>query len=616
MRGSNHVEILHSVGSRGASFRLVRTVGALALLWSAGACALVGVSADPPAPAEAPAALDAPPIRDGVSRAEEAMLVAELVMEGEALLADGNASGAAERARAVEARYAEADGSSLALWLLARAARELEEWDESLSAIERFADILPEADPRFAEAKLLGAELIRESGAPGWVEALFEVPPEAEPHVLEQVDEVAAAWARQMETFVLRDLVVEAPRHPRILPVFLVELSIRRHLAGDEAESRRLAEEAMGLAPGEEMASRATAVLEGRVDEELVVSAVLGAVLPESGSPAVRQLAQEIRDGIEVALVVNESNGGFPAQLSFMDDGGDPSRVSQAIATLEQDGVVGVVGPLMDPLVGPAGQARSNSIVILSPTARMLPEGSEGLFSLTGVDPEAGRVLAEAVLDQGVRNVVVLHASSPEVSAEARWFSEAFQAGGGSITRTLSYSPGAASIQGPLQQVVQIRPDGLVLFVPQDDIPRLGPQIAYYGVDDLPNLRLFAGESWSSEPILEGMSTRHTDGFISVSARTSTGDFGPGWDAFVVAYEEHFRRTLRSPMPALGYDAARLLLTAARLGGGTPEGTRRALEEIDDFPGATGQLSVRDGRIQRSYVPVRLEGGRMIPLAP
>ena len=603
-------------GGRIARYRPLRALGTVGLLWSLGACALVGVTADPPAPPAAPAVLEAPPIREGLRDVEEAMTVAELVTEGESLLAEGDPAGAAARAREVEVSYPEAEGSSLALWLLARASRELEDWDEGITAIDRFAEILPEEDNRFGEAMLLRAELRRDAGAPGGVEALFEIPPDAGPEVLERADEVAAAWGREMDTAVLRDLVREAPPHPRILPVFLVELSVRRQLAGAEGEARQLAEEALELSPGEGMASRATAVLEGRVEDELAVSAVLGAILPESGSPSVRQLSREIRDGIEVALVVDEGNSASPARLSFVDDAGDASRVAQAISNMEQDGVVGIVGPLLDPLVEAAGQARSGSLVILSPTARMLPEGADGLFSLTAVDPEAGRALAELVIDQGVRSVVVIHASSPEMAAEARWFREAFESSGGSIRQTFSYEPGAASIQAPLREVVRTRPSGLVLLMPQDDIPRLAPQIAYYGVDDLPDLRLFGGESWSSESILDGVPPRHTDGVFSVTSRSGSGEFGPGWDGFVVAYEEHFRRTLRSPMPALGYDAARLLLTAARLGGGTPEGTRRALEEMENFPGATGLLSVRDGRIQRVYVPVRLQDRRMIPLSP
>jgi ABC-type branched-subunit amino acid transport system substrate-binding protein len=97
---------------------------------------------------------------------------------------------------------------------------------------------------------------------------------------------------------------------------------------------------------------------------------------------------------------------------------------------------------------------------------------------------------------------------------------------------------------------------------------------------------------------------------------TPGGDHGPGWEEFVQAYEEHFQRSLRSPTPALGYDAARLLIEANRRGDGTPEGTLRALERIRDFPGATGLLSIVDGRIQRTYLPVRIDARRLIPILP
>ncbi|MEX0979598.1 MAG: hypothetical protein WDZ89_00795, partial [Gemmatimonadota bacterium] len=76
-----------------------------------------------------------------------------------------------------------------------------------------------------------------------------------------------------------------------------------------------------------------------------------------------------------------------------------------------------------------------------------------------------------------------------------------------------------------------------------------------------------------------------------------------------------FQKSLVSRVPALGYDAAGLLLEAFRRSGArTPGELREALENVRDFPGATGTLSIIDGSIVREHTLVRLENRRMIPL--
>jgi ABC-type branched-subunit amino acid transport system substrate-binding protein len=246
----------------------------------------------------------------------------------------------------------------------------------------------------------------------------------------------------------------------------------------------------------------------------------------------------------------------------------------------------------------------------------MVPYAGPGVYSLTGVDPEAGRALAALVIQRGIRQIVLLHPASAEILEEVRWFREAFVASGGAITRTLSYPVGTTSLAAPLGEIVNLAPRGLVLILSQEDVETLAPQLSFYGVRAIEDLAVFGNEAWVSQGVLQVVPARHTEGVLSVTTWIAEGEFGPGWNAFVRDYEDHFRRTLRSPVPALGFDAARLLLQAARAGGGTPAGTLRAFQEIRDFQGATGVLSVVDGTVRRSYVPVRIENRRLIPLNP
>jgi ABC-type branched-subunit amino acid transport system substrate-binding protein len=104
---------------------------------------------------------------------------------------------------------------------------------------------------------------------------------------------------------------------------------------------------------------------------------------------------------------------------------------------------------------------------------------------------------------------------------------------------------------------------------------------------------------------------------VIAAAATIPGVPTLGQTRFVEAYEAQFRRTLRSPIPALGYDAALLLLESIRATGArTPADLARGLASIVDLPGATGTLSIRDGRIVRRHRLVRFQDGVLVPLEP
>jgi branched-chain amino acid transport system substrate-binding protein len=564
-----------------------------------------------PVEMEGPALEDGPPEVDAARVAE----AARLLVEGEQALEAGDAELALERVGEVERGFAGVPGTARALAVRARAHLLQEAWPEAEEAAQRYVARFPEAAPEAQEGLLLLVRSRFEGRLDGGFEALFRIRADAPEATLDRAEEVAMDAAERLELPVLRDLVREAPPHPRLLPAFQVELAIRRALMGDLAGSRELARAALELEPGPRVAERARALEEGRVDALEREAVAMGAILSEGGPPSLRALSGEIRSGVEVALAEAEVSG-LPVRFQVLDDGASLDRVARHVEELERAGAAALLGPLEDDGLAAAARARRGTLPLLSPTARRVPAGAPHAFSLTGVDPAASRTLARAALEIGVRQVVVLHPRTEEMEEEAAYFRSAFEEGGGRILRTLVYPPGTTSFQEPFAEVVRIRPQGLVLILPPDEVGLIGPQVAFYGVDDLEDLVILGNDVWSSEGVLQSVSPRHTEGVVTVTARVDGSRFGPAWETFVERYEQQFQRTLRSPVPALGYDAARLLLQASREGGGTPEGTARALETIREFPGATGLLSIEDGRIQRRYTPVRIQDREPVPLRP
>lgn len=250
---------------------------------------------------------------------------------------------------------------------------------------------------------------------------------------------------------------------------------------------------------------------------------------------------------------------------------------------------------------------------MISPTSRIVPEGVDGVYTIAGADPEALRVLADMVWRDGHRQIAVFHRRGAEDEMEFRWFRDAFEAQGGQILRTWSYAPGTTTFDEPLQAIANLRPRALLVLIPPEDVELVAPQLAFYGVDDIEDLQIYGGSAWSTEGVLMGVPVRHTDGVRTVTAHLGPG-YGPAWPRFVAAYETHFQRTLRSPVPGLGWDAARLLLEAAALAGPSPAEVARGLTLLREVQGATGTFSFRNGRISRSYTAVRIENRTLLPL--
>ena len=85
---------------------------------------------------------------------------------------------------------------------------------------------------------------------------------------------------------------------------------------------------------------------------------------------------------------------------------------------------------------------------------------------------------------------------------------------------------------------------------------------------------------------------------------------------FREAYEDLFQQTLRTELPAYGYDAAALILRALQEQPRGREGLMEALNRIENFPGATGRLSVSGGRIVREPHLVRILNHELIYISP
>jgi branched-chain amino acid transport system substrate-binding protein len=509
----------------------------------------------------------------------------------------------------IEAEYAATSASVPALWIHARAARANGNLEGSLEAAQRFRTYLPDGDERIAEVTLLEGDVL---------------------HALGRTVEAVAAWLPAPGEFVSDEALVRVADHVEgltqselrrlvsseegLVAPILAEFAFRQYTLGADASGRAYATLALDAGATGRAQLLAEAVLAGDLSEFSVVPRI-GAILPTSGSPRLRQFATGIQEGIQVAFQMFGQPVGnrTAAELVVRDSGGDIVGARIAFSEIEASEVLGVIGPLQDGALSEISGRVQGAVAVISPTSSVIPEGSTGVYSLSGADPGGARALARYAISSDLYTAVVVYPKSSDGMYEARAFSEAFQSAGGLMLGEISYPTGATFFEEQLRQAEALLPDVLVLPLPARDVELMAPQVTFFGLDSL-EIRVLGTAGWSQEAMLSRVDTRHTNGVVTASPQPAGGEW-EGYQRFVEAYEASYQRTLPDLVPALGFDAAGLLLEGIRRGASTPDDLLDTLEAMPGFSGATGRLFIDDGRIVREHFVGCLQDRRVLNLA-
>lgn len=367
---------------------------------------------------------------------------------------------------------------------------------------------------------------------------------------------------------------------------------------------------------------------------------ILGAVLPRSGNPALERYAELVLEGVRLALEEFMAEEGREAELVLLDDAGDPARAGELVRELEAAGAVGAIGPLLSAsLETAAAQRGSAGFPLVSPTASELPPGP-GLYTLNATGISGAQALAAYAARSGIRSAATLYPLTMDSRRQAEAFAEAARAVGMQVVAEVPYDSGATSFAAVIRRVRETAPEALFVPAPARDVRQLAPQLAFYwlqaaalqdtlgsdtaGADSIlgemprgvrePEVLVLGGQAWASDEVLRTVAPRILEGVVAALPLYKPGE-GHGWERFVERYENTYRRTLDNPYPGLGYDAARLLLEAAkRAETPTAEAISVTLRGIRDLPGATGILVVDGGLIERRPWLVRIQAGELVPL--
>jgi branched-chain amino acid transport system substrate-binding protein len=385
------------------------------------------------------------------------------------------------------------------------------------------------------------------------------------------------------------------------------------HATRDHQAALEMAERYAGLLPpGSSDALPALALADSaRAALDDAAPVIIGAILPQSGSPYLRQYADQVLEGIRLAAQRDSASGGRPIELIVLDDAGDPALAAAQLRELERRGAVAVVGPLLGPALAAAAQARSDSgLVLISPTAPSAGMGLANVYSLAAADTRGAEALAAYAARTGLDRIAMLYPRTRQSQADA--FAATLARLGGHVVAAVPYDSGTTTFGAQLREIADSAPQALFVPAPERDVRQIAPQIAFYGLSQL-GVQVLGTEAWASEEVRRLVDRRYLDGVI---ATTPLHKLSPesGWSAFTQRYESTYRRTLNSELPALGYDAVQLLLQALGPDRPAPDELARRVAGLADLRGATGILSIRDGGVTRRPFLVRIEAGELIPL--
>jgi branched-chain amino acid transport system substrate-binding protein len=324
-----------------------------------------------------------------------------------------------------------------------------------------------------------------------------------------------------------------------------------------------------------------------------------------------QQYGALVRQGVDIALAEHAQGDGPAVELVVADDAGDAANAARALAELESGDVVAVIGPLLEQALAAAANARATpDLALISPTAPAGPQAVNA-FALNTEDTRGAETLAQFAVRRGHTRIGLLYPRTEDFRRLAQAFRSALQAAGGTLAVDVGYDPNTTTFAQPMERLRTAGVD--VVYAPATEriIRQLAPQFEYYG---LGAVQILGSDGWTTDEVLRMVPARNLEGVVATTPLLRTSD-AVAWDRFVGLYEAAHRRTLDTPYPALGYDAARLVLDAIqRSGGRRPGDVARALASTTDFRGATGVLSLTGGAVTRRPFLVQIRSGRLTPL--
>ena len=418
------------------------------------------------------------------------------------------------------------------------------------------------------------------------------------------------------------------------------------------AKARSAFQEVVAMAPGTELAERASTLITQIDSRSRVNSTMIGAVLPLSGKQA--SVGYRALRGLQLGLGIYGSGKKTSIfRLAVIDSEGNPDIARRGIERLVvEDNAVAVVGGLLSRTASAeASKAQEFGIpVIMMGQKAGLTEIGEFVFrnALTS-QMQAERLASVAVENLGLKRFAILFPNDPYGTEFANFFWDAVRLRGGQVTAVQSYDPKETDFRSNVQRLVgnyyaddrtdeyklryrqyleknpkrSARSGGIptdeilppvvdfdALFIPDSAraAGQIAPMLAYNDVD---NLRLLGTNLWNNANFVS-RGQKFVENAVFVDG-LYTGDRSFQASQFVREFKEVFGEE-PGMIEAQAYDSGLLLRQMVATGASSRIDLQEKLASVKAFPGAFGPLDMSSTReLQRPISVLTVKNAKLQP---
>lgn len=327
-------------------------------------------------------------------------------------------------------------------------------------------------------------------------------------------------------------------------------------------------------------------------------------------------LGQSSHRGTLLAIEsINAAGGvlGRPLELITEDTQSKAGESGTAVRKLiTRDKVVALLGEVASSRsleAAPVAQRAKVPMITPASTNPKVTEVGDYIFRVCFIDPFQGPVMAKFALNslKAKRIGLLVSASSAYSVGLAKFFKDAYVAGGGTIVAEQKYQEGDKDFKA---QLTAIRAAGVdAIFNP--GYYNEGALMVKQARDLAITVPMFGADSWEAQALIE-LGGKAIEGAFLCS-HYSPDDPSPRVREFVAAYKRRWGADASPDSNAsLGYDSALVLADAInRAGSADRAKIRDALAATKNFAAVTGTITIDEKRdASKSAVIVTVKDGR------
>lgn len=320
-------------------------------------------------------------------------------------------------------------------------------------------------------------------------------------------------------------------------------------------------------------------------------------------------------NGMQLAVTeINAAGGvlGRPLELVIEDDQGRPEQAATVVTKLvNQDKVVAILGEVASSnslAAAPIAQQAGVPMITPSSTNPKVTQVGDYVFRVCFIDPFQGAAMAKFAAStlEAKTAAILLDVNSDYSRGLTQFFTEAFNAAGGTIVDTQSYTQTDRDFSGQLTAVRAKKPD--VIYIPgyYTQAGVIARQARQLGITQ----PLLGGDGWDAPQLFE-LGGEALDGAF-LSNHYSVDDPSPVIQAFVETFKRTYGGTVPDAMAVLAYDATKVLADAIGRAG-TTDGValRDAIAATRGFPGVAGAITINAERnADKPITVLEIRGGK------